>query len=149
MPEHEQGSPDRHECECFERKAQPDPDGYQIRAVLEVQPPKRREFVGSVMQELLSNQQQHGIQHHGGENDEQQDAHEFAGMILDKQLRMGRPAPIDGLAEAVTGPAFATCAGLLNYAVNNRAEGSGGTYRPVEEPSGRLDRFGQWIRENF
>ncbi|MFB3134381.1 MAG: cell division protein FtsA [Rhodospirillales bacterium] len=74
---------------------------------------------------------------------------ELAGMILDKQVRMGRPAPVDGLAEAVTGPAFATCAGLLNYAVNNRAEGSGGTYRPVEEPSGRLDRFGQWIRENF
>jgi cell division protein FtsA len=74
---------------------------------------------------------------------------ELAGMILDKQVRAGKPRAIAGLAEAVSGPAFATCAGLLAYAVRNPAEAPFGAYRPTEEPRGRLDRLGQWIRENF
>jgi len=74
---------------------------------------------------------------------------ELAGMVLDKQVRTGRPRPARGLAEAVAGPAFAACAGLLNYAVRNPAEAPFGAYRPNEEPRGRLDRLGQWIRENF
>lgn len=74
---------------------------------------------------------------------------DLAASIMDKQVRMGRPKPIEGLAEAVCGPAFSTCAGLLNYAAANPAAGPGGAYRPMEEPTSRLGRFGQWIRENF
>jgi cell division protein FtsA len=76
-------------------------------------------------------------------------APELAGMILDKQVRVGRPRPIEGLPEAATGPAFTTCAGLLHYAVNQPPEGLYGNYRPTDEPSGRFGRFGQWLRENF
>ncbi len=76
-------------------------------------------------------------------------ARELAAMIMDKQVRMGRPRPIAGLAEAVSGPAFATCAGLLAYAASNPSPGPGAAYRPMEEPNSRLGRFGQWIRENF
>jgi cell division protein FtsA len=74
---------------------------------------------------------------------------ELAGMILDKQVRVGRPRPIKGLPEAATGPAFTTCAGLLHHGVNQPPEGLYGTYRPADEPSSRFGRFGQWLRENF
>ena len=74
---------------------------------------------------------------------------QLAGMILDKQVRMGRPRPMDGLADAVAGPAFSTCMGLLNYTVNRPVEAVRGAYRPMGEPVGRFGRLGQWIRENF
>jgi cell division protein FtsA len=74
---------------------------------------------------------------------------EMAASILDKQVRHGRPRPIPGLAESVSGPAFATSAGLLHFAFNNPAEEAKSAYRPHDEPSGRFARLGQWLRENF
>ncbi|MDH5749841.1 MAG: cell division protein FtsA, partial [Rhodospirillales bacterium] len=74
---------------------------------------------------------------------------ELAGMILGKQVRMGRPKGYSGLAEAVTGPAFSTCLGLLNYALNKPIDSHKGTYRPEEEPNSRIGKFGHWIREYF
>jgi cell division protein FtsA len=71
---------------------------------------------------------------------------ELAGHILDKQVRIGRPSRIRGLAEATHGPAFSTAAGLLLFAISERAESP----RPVRATGdGRLRRFSQWIRENF
>ena len=40
---------------------------------------------------------------------------DLAQHILDKQVRMGKLIRVNGLAEAVNGPAFATTAGLLTY----------------------------------
>ena len=74
---------------------------------------------------------------------------EVAGMILDKQIRLGRPQPIRGMAEATGGPAFSTCAGLLKYAIRTQAAAVSSPYRPTEVPNGRFSRFGQWLRENF
>jgi cell division protein FtsA len=74
---------------------------------------------------------------------------ELAGAILDKQVRIGRPTPIDGLPEAAGNPAFASCAGLLRQAVSQAEEGAQAIYRPAAEPSGRFGRLGQWLRENF
>lgn len=76
-------------------------------------------------------------------------AREVAGMILDKQVRLGRPQPIRGMAEAISGPAFSTCAGLLKFAVQNPAVEPIAVSRPTEVPHGRLGRLGQWLRENF
>ncbi len=76
-------------------------------------------------------------------------AQELAGMVLDKQVRIGRPKGYPGLAEAVTGPAFSTCLGLLSYALNKPMDSHKGAYRPEEEPNSRMGRFGHWIRENF
>ena len=71
---------------------------------------------------------------------------ELAGHILDKQVRIGRPARIGGLAEATHGPAFSTAAGLLRFAMSQRAESP----RPVRPAlNGMLGRVGQWLRENF
>lgn len=36
-------------------------------------------------------------------------------LVLDKKVRLGRPIRVNGLADAVSGPAFATTAGLLTY----------------------------------
>ncbi|MCK5274091.1 MAG: cell division protein FtsA [Alphaproteobacteria bacterium] len=74
---------------------------------------------------------------------------ELAGLILDKQVRIGRPGRIAGLAEATAGPAFATCAGLLNYAVT--AERTAPIVAPAQigEPDGLIGRFGDWFREHF
>ncbi|MBL8658362.1 MAG: cell division protein FtsA [Rhodospirillales bacterium] len=76
-------------------------------------------------------------------------APELASMILDKQVRIGRPRPMKGLPEAAYGPGFSTCAGLLRYAVNHPHQGDSTTYRPVDPPASRLSRLGQWLRENF
>jgi len=74
---------------------------------------------------------------------------ELSQLVLDKQVRMGRPIRIGGLAEATAGPAFATAAGLLAYAL----EADVGPFRaernPQEEPNGLMGRIGHWLRENF
>jgi cell division protein FtsA len=76
-------------------------------------------------------------------------AREFAGLILDKQVRMGRPQRVAGLAEATGGPAFATTAGLLHFALSERAEVSGVRHRPEGSRWGVLGRLGHWLKDNF
>ena len=78
-----------------------------------------------------------------------QGVREVAAQLLDKRVRMGRPIHALGLAEATAGPAFATCAGLLAYAVRPPGvgvlAGGGGQSLPI----GRLERVRQWLMENF
>jgi len=71
---------------------------------------------------------------------------ELAGLILDKQVRIGRPMRIKGLAEATHGPAFSTAAGLLHFALSEHAESP---RAPRHAPSGMFGRVGQWLRENL
>jgi cell division protein FtsA len=71
---------------------------------------------------------------------------ELAGTILDKQARLGRPSRIAGLAESTHGPAFSTAAGLLHFAMSERAERE----RPVRaQPKGVIGKMTHWLRENF
>ncbi|HEY1721854.1 MAG TPA: cell division protein FtsA [Magnetospirillaceae bacterium] len=80
-----------------------------------------------------------------------QGVRDLAALVLDKQVRLGRPAGFQGLPEATGGPAFATCAGLLRYAALNQAE------RPANQESrmadamagGTFGRLGGWLRKNF
>jgi cell division protein FtsA len=74
---------------------------------------------------------------------------ELAALILDKQIRIGRPLRIEGLAEATGGPAFATSAGLVHFALSERAETPRRGRALTEEPGGVFVRFGHWVRENF
>ncbi|HMM14863.1 MAG TPA: cell division protein FtsA [Parvibaculum sp.] len=77
-------------------------------------------------------------------------ARELAHRILDKQVRVGQPIRLTGLAEATGGPAFATCAGLLTYSQISPLETAGAD--GDEEANGRpggLRKFSRWLRENF
>ncbi len=74
---------------------------------------------------------------------------ELAGMILDKQVRIGRPMRVAGLAESAGGPAFATTVGLLHFAADERPEAQGRHPSFAEPPKGMLGRFGSWIRDNL
>jgi cell division protein FtsA len=65
-------------------------------------------------------------------------AREMAGRILGRQVRQGRPAPLRGLPDSATGPAFATVVGLLEWAA-----GEGRRLNDIDlEP----ERPGGWVR---
>lgn len=81
-----------------------------------------------------------------------QGVREMAELILDKQVRLGRPRRLKGLPEAVSGPAFATCAGLLRYAIQDHVvlgfahRENDGEEEP-ERTGGAMSRVGQWLKE--
>jgi len=75
-------------------------------------------------------------------------ARELAARILDKQVRIGRPLRVQGLAEATDGPAFAVCAGLLAHAVREQ-HALAVAPPPGTASAGRFARLGRWFKENF
>jgi cell division protein FtsA len=74
---------------------------------------------------------------------------ELAQLVLDKQVRMGRPIRIGGLAESTGGPAFAVGAGLIAYAQRAAAEDPRPSRMPQESANGLFGRLGSWLKENF
>jgi len=79
-----------------------------------------------------------------------QGVRDLAALVLDKQVRLGRPAGFQGLPEATGGPAFATCAGLLRYAVQNQGDGQARDGHMAEAAAGgTFGRLGGWLRKNF
>jgi cell division protein FtsA len=78
-----------------------------------------------------------------------QGVRELAAQILDKQVRLGRPSAIPGLAEATNGPAFATAAGMLLHVARAGQRTSAVNFANFEEPSGFIGRLGHWIRDNL
>ena len=78
-----------------------------------------------------------------------QGVRDLAGLVLDKQVRLGRPVGLHGLPDASGGPAFATCAGLLRYALVNLSEAPSRARPAAEAPRGRMAKVGQWLKKNF
>ena len=78
-----------------------------------------------------------------------QGARDLAVRILDKQVRMGRPLRIRGLAEAIAGSAFATGAGLIAHAIENPSSLTMPVPLQYGEPGRLTGRLGQWFREHF
>jgi cell division protein FtsA len=76
-------------------------------------------------------------------------AREQGTLILDKQVRIGRPNRVAGLAEATGGPAYATCAGLLIYALAAEQAAPREVRREVKDLDGLLGRMGHWFRDHF
>lgn len=77
---------------------------------------------------------------------------ELASRILDKQVLIGRPIRVSGLAEATGGPGFSTCAGLLSYALREHARLDDPSDNDLPDPvpaSGRIARVGKWLMANF
>lgn len=78
-----------------------------------------------------------------------QGVRELATLILDKQVRMGRPLRLRGLAEAMAGPAFVTSAGLIAHAINRPEAISAPAPVIKGEPTGLSGRVGAWLRDHF
>jgi cell division protein FtsA len=74
---------------------------------------------------------------------------DLAADILDKQVRLGRPAQMPGLAEATGGPAFSTCAGLLLFAAHKPDDNARRAMGKAAPTAGQFGRIGHWLRENF
>jgi cell division protein FtsA len=73
---------------------------------------------------------------------------ELAQLVLDKQVRIGRPKRLMGQPEAVCGTPFATAVGLLSFAQQPVEDLSGLTSGPQSAP-GLFGRVGAWLRENL
>ena len=80
-----------------------------------------------------------------------QGVRELAGLILDKQVRLGRPLRLSSLPEAASGPAFATSTGLVGYAVAGPTDAARHGHTPLMRPmpAGLFGRIGAWLKENF
>lgn len=73
---------------------------------------------------------------------------ELSKLILDKQVRLGRPIRISGLPDAVSGPNFSSVAGLLTYYVSHNHEMP--TEVSANADSGSLwSRIKNWWKENW
>ena len=78
-----------------------------------------------------------------------QGVRELAARMLDKQVRIGRPLRVTGLADSTAGSAFATCAGLLHYAASGKTEAATTNRWEEMAPRGRLARVGEWLQAHF
>ncbi len=75
---------------------------------------------------------------------------EMATNILGKQVRLGRPRALPGLAEAVSGPAFATALGMLEYVVKKPMEEQMfDDYRHRGGLTSGFEKVVSWFKENF
>ncbi len=73
---------------------------------------------------------------------------ELAQRILGRQVRIGRPARVQGLTETTSGPAFSTAAGLLIQATRRHTELS--VSNSTGTTSGNLlGRVSLWLRDNL
>lgn len=73
---------------------------------------------------------------------------DLAQHVLDKQVRLGRPIRLMGLPDAVSGPSFATTAGLLTY-VSERSDEMPAEIMAQVEPESLVERIKFWFKENW
>lgn len=74
---------------------------------------------------------------------------ELAAQMLGKQVRIGRPREVAGLAEAVAGPAFSTAIGMLQFVDRNVTETDVFEHQAEVFSGTRLQRLLNWFKENF
>lgn len=75
---------------------------------------------------------------------------EMATNILGKQVRLGRPRVLPGLAEATSGPAFATALGMIEYVVKKpMEERMFDAYRQRGSLTSGFEKVVSWLKENF
>ncbi len=76
---------------------------------------------------------------------------EIGQLILDKKIRLGRPQPVKGLAEATSGPGFSTVTGLLNYAAFHAEEKKSSATQQIFSalPGDLVQKVTQWLKENW
>ncbi|MGY8986211.1 MAG: cell division protein FtsA [Sphingomonadales bacterium] len=76
---------------------------------------------------------------------------DLAQRVLGKKVRIGKPRGINGLADAMSGPAFSACAGLLVYA--SRAPRELGEHRLIKtienNDKSLAGSISNWLKGNF
>jgi cell division protein FtsA len=73
---------------------------------------------------------------------------ELATKMMDKQVRLGRPYVVKGLAESVSGPGFSAPVGLIQFVLKERQTRSVISSLNLDSSGGKLSRIGKWLREN-
>lgn len=74
---------------------------------------------------------------------------EVAAMVLDKQVRLGKPKNVINLPDNLYNPSFSTCVGLLLFALNyTEKKPNKIVNKPVRSING-LGRVFSWIKQNF
>ncbi|MCK5296030.1 MAG: cell division protein FtsA [Alphaproteobacteria bacterium] len=73
---------------------------------------------------------------------------ETASKILGKHVRIGKPQETKGLPRSMSGPAFATCSGLLQYGMQTHTAPVK-TASSEQKSGGYIGRIGQWLLQNF
>jgi cell division protein FtsA len=76
-------------------------------------------------------------------------ARDLAELVLDRQVRLGRPKFIRGLPESVSGHAFATVGGLLRYGLREHVTRPDFGAMSAANKKGSFGRFGRWLKDNF
>ena len=74
---------------------------------------------------------------------------DVAAMILDKQVRLGRPKNILNMPSNLYNPSFSTCIGLLLFALNYTEKKPN---KIINKPINTNNRFGKifgWLKQNF
>jgi cell division protein FtsA len=74
---------------------------------------------------------------------------DLAALVLDRQVRVGRPNRLPNLPDSIAGSAFATVTGLLGYALEPAREPARRSSVATLPPAGVFGRLGLWLRENF
>lgn len=74
---------------------------------------------------------------------------DLAGQMLGKQVRIARPREVSGLAEAVSGAAFSTAIGMLQFVDRNVTESDVLQHDAPMIGGTRWQRILAWFRENF
>ena len=73
---------------------------------------------------------------------------ELSQMVLDKQVRLGRPIRLNGLPDAASGPGFSTTAGLLHYMMERAHERPADITSTASEGT-LMQRVSLWLKENW
>ncbi len=75
---------------------------------------------------------------------------EVGSMVLDKQVRIGKPKNVLNLPEILYSPAFSTCVGLLLFALNYTEKKPNKIInKPIRSDSGLLGSISSWFKQNF
>ena len=74
---------------------------------------------------------------------------EVASMVLDKQVRLGRPKNIPNLPDILYNPAFSTAVGLLSFALNYTEKKPAKTTQKPAGSNGAFSRIFGWLKQNF
>jgi cell division protein FtsA len=73
---------------------------------------------------------------------------DLAAMILNKQVRLGRPNGFAGINHNETGPSFATASGLLLYAAQNKNIWGRNHNEMAQIPKGFFGKIRNWFNSN-